>query len=299
MKASQKIIFNTAILYIRLIIIMILGLWSVRLILKALGEENFGIYSLVGGVVGMLAVLQSAMSGAAMRFMSHSFGSNNKLLIHKTFNTTVFLHLIIGVIVVILVEAGGYFMFNYFLNIPLAKMDDAIIVFHLMAITTFVSIIAVPYDAVINSHENLLVLSIVDMFGAILNLGIAIYLSYSTFNLLITYGLLMFFVQVVMRIIKQQYSIAHYQECKLNFKEYLDKQIMKSMLSFSGWNLFGSIAAMSVTQVISVLLNMFFGININASNGVAMQVSSKVNMVSNIFVSLHGHSNWVFFQKRR
>ncbi|MCK4664746.1 MAG: hypothetical protein KAT68_17885 [Bacteroidales bacterium] len=280
MKPSHRVVFNTGVLYAKLLIVMVIGLINIRLILSALGETDYGIYSLVAGVVGMLAIMQSAMSGASMRFMAHSFGSDDDILISKTFNTTVFLHFVIGLIVIIIIEVGGMFMFEYLLDIPEAKVFDAKIVFHFMVITTFVTIIAVPYDAVINSHENLLVLSLVDIFGAILRLGVAIYLTYSHLNLLIFYGFSMLLVQIILRFIKQRYSVIHYKECKLNFRKYVDKSLTKTMLSFSGWNLFGAIAAMAVTQVRSVLLNMFFGVSLNAANGIAMQVSSKVNTVS-------------------
>lgn len=279
MKAAERVVFNTIILYIRLIVVLIIGLFTTRIVLDALGETNYGIYTLVAGVVGMLAVLQSAMSRTSMRYMSHSLGSGNEELISRTFNTTLFLHLIIGLAVVIFIEIGGYFMFRHLLDIPQSKLSDAKFVFHLMTLTTFVTIIAVPYDAVINSHENLLALSVVDIIGAVLKLALAIYLTFTDLNLLIIYGLGMFLVQLIMRITKQQYSKKHYKECRVNFSKS-DKPLSKEIMSFTGWNLFGSIASISVTQVRSVLLNMFFGVNINASEGIARQASNHVNNVS-------------------
>lgn len=280
MKTSERVLFNTAVLYIRLIVVMVIGLFTMRIVLDALGETNYGIYTLVAGVVGMLAILQSAMSTTSMRYMSYSLGSGDEDLISRTFNTTLFLHLIIGFAVVAFIEIGGYFMFEYFLNIPEDKLFDAKIVFHLMALTTFVAILAVPYDAVINSHENMLALSVVDIIGAVLQLVVAVYLTYTNLNLLIIYGLGMFLVQLIMRVINQQYSVTHYKECRLNFKKAFDKSLSKEIIAFSGWNLFGSIAAMSVTQVRSVLLNMFFGVKVNASEGIAKTASSAVNLVS-------------------
>ena len=280
MIASHRVIFNTGILYTKLLIVMVLGLFSVRIILGALGETNYGIYSLVAGVVGLLGLLQGAMSSASMRFMSHSLGSKDEQLILKTFNTTLFLHFVIGIAIIIIIEVGGYYMFKYLLNIPLERLLDAKIVFHFMAITTFITIISVPYDAVINSHENLLFLSIVDIAGAILKFGVALYLTISHLNLLILYGFLLMIIQIFLRLIKQYYSRRKYKECKINFRNNLDRPLAKTILSFSGWNLFGSIASMSVTQVRSILLNMFFGVNLNAANGVAIQVTGQVNAVS-------------------
>lgn len=280
MKAANRVIFNTGVLYTQLIIGMIIGLFTTRIVLNALGETDYGIYMLVASIVGMLGILNSNMANTSMRYMAHSLGTGDRETTLKTFNTTLFLHFIIGVIVILIMEAGGWIMFKYLINIPEAKVFDAKVVFHFMVITTFITVISVPYDAVMNSHENILALSLVDILGYILKLGVAIYLIYSNTNLLIIYGFLMLIIQILLRIIKQVYSKIKYDECKIRFMEYVDKKLMKSILSFTGWNLLGSIAAMSVTQVKGVLLNMFFGIRLNAAEGVSNTASSKVNMVS-------------------
>jgi len=280
MKAAERVIFNTGVLYVRLIIVMIIGLITTRIVLDALGEVNYGIYTLVAGVVGLLSILNSAMSNTSMRFMSYSLGTGDEKIISRTFNTTLFLHFIIGIGVVLFIEIGGYFIFEYFLEIPAEKVYDAKVVFHFMALTTFVSIIAVPYDAVINSHENLLLLSIADIIGAVLKLVVAIYLTFTNFNLLIIYGIGLFLIQLILRIIKQQYSVRKYKECKIDFKNARDKSLLKEIMSFTGWNMIGSIAAISVTQARSLLLNMFFGVTINASEGIAKTASSQINNVS-------------------
>lgn len=280
MKSTNKIIFNTSVLYGQLIIGMALGLFTTRIILNALGEEDFGIYMLVAGVVGMLGILNSNMSNTSMRFLSHSLGSSDLVLSLKTFNTTLFLHFIIGVSVVVLMEFIGLYLIYNVLNIPPEKVLDASVVFHFMVISTFVTIIAVPYDAVINSHENLKVLAIVDIIGYILKLAIAIYLTYSNSNLLILYGFLILLVTILQRSIKQFYSRRNYAECKISFKQFVDKKLMVEILSFTGWNLFGSIAALASHQVRTILINMFFGVKLNAAEGVASKASTTVNMVS-------------------
>jgi O-antigen/teichoic acid export membrane protein len=280
LKTAERVIMNTAVLYARLIIVMAIGLFTTRIVFDALGETNYGIYTLVAGVVGMLAILQSTMSSTSMRYMAHSLGSGDEYLNSRTFNTTLFLHFIIGVSIMVIIETGGFFMFRYFLEIPADKIVDAKIVFHLMVVTTFIAIISVPYDAVINSHENLLVLSIVDIIGAVLKLAVAFYLTITDLNLLIIYGFGMFLVQLIMRIIKQQYSMRHYMECSFDFKKGFDKNLIKEIMAYSGWELFASISSISLTQVRSVLLNMFFGVKVNASEGIAKTASGQVNTVS-------------------
>jgi O-antigen/teichoic acid export membrane protein len=281
MNPANKVIINTFTLYVRLLLVMVIGLFTTRLILAALGEVDFGIYALVAGVAGMLAFLQTAMSAASMRFIAHGLGTGRSDYLLKTFNTTLFLHFALGFLLLIIMELGGLIMFKYYLNIPEARIYDAKIVFHFLVITTFITVISVPYDAVMNSHENMFALSIVDLLGQILRLGVAIYLTHSHANLLIMYGLLLLIIQIILRIIKQWYSIRKYPECKIDFALNVDKSLINSILSFSSWSLLGAIAYISVTQVKSVLLNMFFGVRLNAANGIAMTVTGQVNTFSN------------------
>lgn len=280
MNSANRVIFNTAILYMKLIIGMMIGLFTTRLVLNALGETDYGIYTLVAGVIGMLGILNSSMANASMRFMSHSLGSGDEERIKRTFNTTLFLHFFIGAVIVIVMEIGGILMFDHLLKIPINKIDDARLVFHFMVVTTFITIISVPYDAVINAHENLLALSLFDICGYVIKLGIAIFLIMSSGNLLVLYGFFMLLTQILLRVMKQWYSRVKYHECRISLKKYWDRNISKEILAFSGWNLFGNIAAISVTQVRGVLLNMFFGVNINAADGVSKTASQQVNMVS-------------------
>lgn len=266
-------------LYGKLIIVLIIVLISTRLVLSALGETDYGIFSLVAGVVGMLAFLQSTLSSASMRFLAYSLGKNDEHYLKRTFNTTLFLHVILGVILVIIMEVGGYFMFKYFLNIPLDRMNAAKIVFHFMVLSTFITVVFVPYDAVMNSHEDIFMLSVFDLIGNFIRLGAAIYLTYASTNLLVIYGVFMFISQLVQRGVKMLYSNKKYKECTLNFKN-IDKLQIRSILSFSSWRLVGSIASVIADQVRGVIINNFFGVKLNAANGIALQVSSQTNNLS-------------------
>jgi O-antigen/teichoic acid export membrane protein len=280
MNTTNRVIFNTVVLYIKLILGVILGLITTRLVLDALGETDYGIYILVSGIVGMLNILNSNMSNTSMRYLAYSLGSADKVKLLKTFNTTLFLHFIIGAGVVIIMQIGGWIMFEHMLNIPLEKVSDAKIVFQFMVVTTFITVISAPYDAVMNAHENILALSLVDLLGFILKLGVAIFLLYSNANLLVLYGFSLLVIQIILRMIKQLYSRIKYDECKIRMREYTDGHLMREILSFTGWNLFGSVGAMAVTQIRSVLINIFFGVKLNAAEGIASSASAQVNMVS-------------------
>lgn len=279
MKNANKVVYNTGILYLRLILGLVIGLITTRFVLEALGETDYGIYMLVAGVVAMLGILNSNMSNTSMRFIAHSLGSSDENLLIATFNTTLFLHYFVGLIIIILMLFGGYILFEYFLNIPPDKVFDAKVIFGCMVLTTLITVISVPYDALINAHENLIVLSLVDIIGDILKLVIAIYLLYSDSNLLIQYGLLMLGVQIILRVIKQVYSRIKYKESKVIYAAF-DKKLLKSILNYTGWNLFGSLAAVSVIQIRSILLNSFFGVKINAAEGISKSASTALNMVS-------------------
>jgi O-antigen/teichoic acid export membrane protein len=232
MQSANRIILNTGILYAQLLIGMVLGLFTTRIVLGALGETNYGIYMVVAGVVGMLGILNSNMSNTSMRYIAHSLGSGEKENIRKTFNTTIYLHFILGAIVVFLMEIGGWIMFEYLLNIPAEKVIDAKVVFQFMVVTTFVSVISVPYDAVINAHENMLVLALVEILGHIFKLAAALYLTISHSNLLILYGFFMLLIQILLVLIKFWYSKVKYVECKVRLKEYVDRSLAKKILSF-------------------------------------------------------------------
>ena len=280
MKAAEKVVFNTGVLYIKLIFGVVLGLITTRIVLDALGETDYGIYILVAGIVGLLNILNSNMANTSMRYLAHSLGSDDKIKMLRTFNTTLLLHFVIGAGVVLIMQIGGWIMFEYLLNIPIEKITDAKIVFQFMVLTTFITVISVPYDAVMNAHENMLALSLVDLIGYVLKLGVAIYLLHIDANLLIIYGFLLFIIQVLLRVTKQVYSRLKYDECKIRLTKYSDKGLMKEIFAFTGWNLFGSIGALAVTQVRSILINIFFGVKLNAAQGIAGNVNSQVNMVS-------------------
>jgi O-antigen/teichoic acid export membrane protein len=281
MQNSNKVIKNTFILYFRLIISVAIGLFTTRLVLLALGEIDYGIYTLVGGVIGMLAFLQGIMTNASMRFIAHSEGSNDLIFIKKTFNTTLFLHILFGLILVIILEVGGIIMFKYYLNIPLTRINDAHLVFHFMVITAFVSVISVPYDAVINAHENMTMLSIVDIFGYLLKLINAIFISFIEKNQLIIYGLVLLIIQLLLRIIKQRYSVKKYPECTTNFRTFVDKTILKRILSFSSWTFISALSSIATGQLQNVILNIFFGVRLNSAYGIASTASGQVSNFSN------------------
>ena len=277
---SKKIVYNTGIIYTRVIARLVLGLFTTRLVLNALGETDFGIYALVGGVIGMLEFVNTSMTISSMRFIANSVGSGNEEMLNKAFNSAIIIHLILGLIVVLFMEMAGLMVFENVLNIPAASIGDAKIIFHIMVITTFITLITVPIGAVFVAYENFLLLSITDIIDAIFKLTVAIYISFLFSNQLITYGLLILIGQLLQRIFMQFYIQYKYKIFKFNLKKYVDKQLIKDMLSFAGWSIFGTLSYVFTVQLRAVIINMFFGVRLNAANGVCSTLTGQLGVVS-------------------
>ena len=280
MKSANRVVMNTGFLYGKLLITIIISLYSTRLVLHALGETNYGIFALVGGVIAMLSFLNGAMSVTTQRYLSFYLGGHNDSKLKSVFSLSVLLHLVIGLIIVLLLELGGILLFNGILNIPVERLGTAKVVFHFMVVSMFFTINAVPYDASINAHENFLLDALMGIFESFVKLGIAIWLFYAKVDKLILYGLLIAGLTILIRIIKSTYCYFKYQECHVHLNSHFNFVLLKEMFSFAGWSIFGSFCSIIRNQGLAVVLNMFYGIVINAAYGVANQVNSNLNHFS-------------------
>lgn len=280
MNSGNRAITNTAISYISLLVRLVIGFISFRYLLLALGESNYGTYMLVAGVLSMFEILNSNMTNSTMRYMSHSLGSNDEEKIIRTFNTSLRIHYLVGVISIVLIEIGGWIMFEYFLNIPDDLIFGAKVVYQFMVVTSFINIIGTPYDAVINAHEHIWFLSLTEVLNTLLKFGFILLLMNFKGDRLILYGFLMLILSVILRALKVWYSKKKYIECKKNDRNNGDKRLFKEILSFTGWNLFGSLSSLASTQFRSILINMFFGVRLNAAEGISKQVGGYVNGLS-------------------
>lgn len=280
MTDSNKVILNTGVTYIALLVKMLVGIFTVKYILKALGEVDYGVYVVVGGVVAILDILNANMSNTSMRYLAYSLGSKNKEDIYITFNTTVFIHYIIGLVSIVLLEVGGFLMFEYVVNIPPERLGDARIVFQFMIVTTFISVISVPYDAVTNAHEKIWMLSVFDIISVTLTFSLAMFLLVYEGDRLIMYGLCLMLIQLIMRFVKVIYAKRNFDECSKVNKKYFNKNRMKEILSFTGWNLLGSVSALGAGQFRNLIVNYFFGVRLNAAQGISDTVSNPINQIA-------------------
>lgn len=284
MKAANRVIFNTFILYGNMVFNACFALLSTRWILEALGQEDFGIYNLVGGVIAMFSFLNVAMVAATQRFLSYSLGSNRFDIINETFKCSVILHIIIGIIVLIFFEFLGSYFMHHRLDIPINRLDEAIIVLHCLSITTFFTIVTVPYQAVLNAHENMLVIALISMVESTLKIAIAFILLTYTGDRLILYSILMMCLTIMGLLINRIYCWRHYIEVRINWKSKINTNLFRQMFSFAGWNFIGSISSLLRNQGLAMLMNTFFGVIINAAYGISTQVNGQAQFFSRTII---------------
>lgn len=271
---NKRIAKNTMMLYIRMFISMAVSLYTSRVILQTLGVEDYGIYNVVGGLVGMFSFINATMSGATSRFLTFELGTGNNEKLKKTFSSAFWVHVIIAAAVFVLCETVGLWFLNNKMVIPEDRMLAAQIVFQFSILSTIVSITQVPYNAILIAHEKMDIYAYVELVNVFLRLGILYILVIGNIDKLILYGFLVLAVSVGIAMFYRFYGIRHYDECKVQFKWY--PEIIKPMLSFSGWDFFGNMAVTARTQGVAMLINVFFGPLMNAAAGVAASVQGAV-----------------------
>lgn len=277
---------NAGMLYFRMLLTMAVSLYTSRIILQTLGVEDFGIYSVVAGFVTMLGFLNSAMSSATQRFLAFELGKPGDKDVPRIFSMSMNIHILIALFVLILGETLGLWFVRTQLTIPIDRLMAAEWVFHLALCSFMVSIVSVPYNALIIANEKMSVFALVSIIDVTLKLLIVFMLSWFGMDKLILYGILSLTVVFVISMVYRGYCKNKFVESR--FRLYWDKKLFHIMLSYTGWNLWGNIAAVMSGQGINVLLNIFFGPSVNAARAIAMQVSGALNsFVQNLQVAIN------------
>lgn len=280
MNSSNKIISNTLVIYTRVAITSIVALLSSRWILQSLGITDFGIYNLVAGLLAMLMVLNSSMAAATQRFLSYSIGEGNQNIVKKTFNLSLFLHFFIGIFTFILIETVGSIFLLQVLSIPSGREEAALFCLHCLSVSTCFSIVSVPFTAMLFSYENMIFMSIVQIGEAILKLIAAIFLLHYIGDRLKLYALCITILSLFSIILLAVYCRFKYECCRLSFEGLKDKSYFKSYSTFAFWSLIGSVSTMLKNQGAAMLLNVFYGVTINAAYGIASQIKGQLMFVS-------------------
>lgn len=282
MQTSTRVVFNTLVLYVKVVLSLAIALISVPLVLKTLGASDYGLYNLVAGVVAMLSFLNNSMTVSSQRYMSVAMGEKNEEKINLIYNTSFLLHLGLGLLIVILFEVIGLFAIER-LNIPPDRMWCAKIIFQFLILSTFAKIVAVPFDALVNAREDMLPFSIIELIDSVLLLSVALTISYFPGDKLIFYGVCVASISVLTFFMKYGWCRYSYKDCKINLKAYRGKFHTKEMLGFTGWNLFGGLAMMGRNQGVAIVINLFLGTVVNAAYGVANQMNGALGHFSSTF----------------
>ena len=276
---KKRIAVNTVMLYIRMIIVMLISLFTSRKVLEVLGVDDYGIYNVVGGVVSMLSFLNSSMTVATQRFLTFELGRKDLNRYRTVFSMAFGIHCILAVIVLVLAETAGLWLVNTHLVIPEERMWAANWVYQTSVLVMLVSIVRTPYNAAIISHERMGIYAYVSIFEVVLKLLIVYLLLFLPYDKLAVYGVLGLAVQLLVAFIYFICCRRNWTECRL--RVFWDRGIFKSMAGFTGWNMFGTVAWILKDQGVNILMNMFSGPAVNAARGISVQVSGAVkNLVS-------------------
>lgn len=283
---SKRVAKNTLILYGRMIIMMVIGLYTSRIILQVLGIQDYGVNNVIGGFLNMFSIVTTSMTSAVSRFVTVELGHDDYERRQKVFTTTVSVMILLGILLLILIESIGVYFLNNGLNIPTDRLYAAQWVLHISAIGTFVSLVMVPYGASVIAHEKMSVFAYLTILDALFKLGICYAIYVSPFDKLISYSLLGLITSLIVEVIYWYYCYSNFSECRYNFKFY--KKIFKEIWTFASWNFIGQSSWILNTQGINMLINIFFGVYFNAARGIAEQVNQKVNQfVSGFMTSLN------------
>ncbi|WP_075603543.1 MATE family efflux transporter [Saccharicrinis aurantiacus] len=275
MGVSERAVKNTAYLYVRMIISMFVGLYSVRLVLNALGEEDYGIFNLIGGVIAMFTFLNGAMIVSTQRYLSYYIGKKELNKLSSVFQSSLVINFLISIIMLVIMQVAFIFLFDGFLNIEVDRIGSAKIVYQTTVFSAFFIVNAITFDAAIIAHEDIHVDAIVGILEALLKLGVAISLLWITDYSLEIYSGLLLLTIIISRLIKVFFCYYKYPEYK--FKKYdVSRSLVIEMLSFAGWNTFGAACGIFRQHGLAIILNLFYGTVINASFGISNQINGQV-----------------------
>lgn len=283
---NKRIAKNTLLLYFRMLFLMLIALYTSRVILNALGVEDFGIYNVVGGVVAIFSVISGSLSGAISRFITYELGKGCQNKLNKIFSASVTIQFLLSLIIVVLVESIGVWFLNAKMTIPETRMTAANWVLQFSIITFVINLISVPYNALIVAHEKMSAFAYISILEAVGKLAIAFLMMYSPIDRLVYYAILMCFVAVIVRLAYGYYCSKHFPESTYHF--HWDKEILYKMFGFAGWNFIGAASGVLRDQGGNIVINIFGGPSVNAAKGIAGQVNSAVlGFVNNFTIALN------------
>ena len=271
---NKRLAKNTFALFVRTAVVLFVQLYVTRLVLKALGIEDFGIYNIVGSVVVLFSFINSAMSTASQRFITFEMGKGDRTQVNRVFSASMITQLVLALSMIFILEIVGYWMINFRLNIPEVRLGAANWAFQFSMLSFAFQIIRVPYDASVIAHEKMNFFALASIIDVFIKLVIAVVILKSNFDHLILYSLLLAADSLFLFVFYRFYCMKKFDICKFKFVN--EKQLYEQMFSYTGWSLFGSGANVLTQQGFIFLINIFYGVTVNAAMGIANQVNAAV-----------------------
>ena len=282
---KTRIAKNTALLYFRMLLTMLITLYTTRVVLQVLGAVDFGTYEVIAGIVAMFAFLSGTMATASQRFFAVELGVENHAKLKQLFSINVLIFIGIALVIFILAETLGLWYFNNVMKIPADRFEAAAWVYQFAIFTFMVNIVSTPYQAIITAREHMQAYAYISILEVIFKLAIVFVLIYIPIDKLKLYALLLFAIQILISASYILYSTLKFPECK--FKYYWNKTMFKEVFSFAGWSAFGALAMTVRSQGINLLLNFFFGVLVNTARGIAFKVYAALNLfIHNFFLAV-------------
>ena len=283
---SKRIAKNTLLLYVRMLFLMLISLYTSRVILNALGVEDYGIYNVVGGVVTMFSVLSGSLNAAISRFITFELGTGNIERLKKVFSSSVTIQAIIALVIIVLAETVGLWFLNEKMVIPENRLIAANWCFQFSIITFTINLLAVPFTASIIAHEKMSAFAYISILEALGKLIIAWCIVVNPIDKLVFFALMVAIVTCSVSLLYAWYCMRHFKECVYHF--YYDHDLLKQMFNFAGWNFIGASSAILRDQGGNIILNLFFGPTVNAARAIAVKVSAVLtSFVQNFMVALN------------
>lgn len=283
---SKRIVKNTLLLYVRMLVTMAVGLFTSRVILNSLGVSDFGIYNVVGGFVGMFTLISGSLSSAIGRFITFEIGKGNTEKLKIIFSTSINIQIIFIILIVIAAELFGVWFLNEKMVIPEERLYAANWVFQISLVCLALDMLSIPYNACIIAHERMSAFASISIYEVITKLLIAWLVVISPIDRLIFYSILMSIVSLSIRMIYGYYCSKNFTECK--YRLVMDKKLLKEMFSFAGWNFIGTSSAMLREQGGNLIINLFCGPTVNAARAIALQVNNAVSRFYSNFMMAVG-----------
>ena len=281
---NKRIARNTLILYVRLAVATGISLYTSRIILQTLEVVDYGIYGVVGGIVTLFTFLNSSMAGATSRFLTFELGRGNPVRLHETFVSALILHVIIALVIVLAAETVGLWFLVHQLVIPPERLLAAHWVYQLSIVAMVINVTQVPYNASIIAHEKMQIYAYMEILNAVLKLLIVYLLVIWEGDKLIIYALLVVCVPIITAVIYRIYCSRNFQECKWAF--IWKPTVLKPMLKFSGWDIYGNMSVLVRTEGVNILLNLFFGPALNAAANIAAKIQGvTTSFVMNVLIA--------------